>query len=120
MESRLRMLLVLAGLPEPEVNYPFRSNGRVRRRSELAYPGVKLLIEYDGREHVERIERWENDLRRREEFDRDDWQMVVVTASGVFRTPEQTVTRVRERLIARGWRPRPVLSDEWRLHFPGY
>ena len=56
METRLRMLIVLAGLPEPTVNHLLLDEqGRVRRRLDLSYPSIKLIIEYDGRQHVERI-----------------------------------------------------------------
>jgi hypothetical protein len=43
MESRLRLLLVLAGLPEPIVNLPIRDEvtGRVLYRIDLAYPAME-------------------------------------------------------------------------------
>jgi hypothetical protein len=47
-----RMLLVLAGLPEPTVNLIIRNpDGSWRMRFDLSYPGLKLIIEYDGRQH---------------------------------------------------------------------
>jgi hypothetical protein len=49
-ETRLRMLLVLAGLPEPTVNHIIRNpDGSWRMRFDLSYPSFKLIIEYDGR-----------------------------------------------------------------------
>lgn len=66
MESRLRMLIVLAGLPEPEVNHKLLDErGRVRRRLDLSYPELRLIVEYDGRQHIERELNWEGDLDRR-------------------------------------------------------
>ena len=45
MESRLRMLIVLAGLPEPEVNHRLRDEvGTTVMRVDLCYPAVKRLI----------------------------------------------------------------------------
>jgi hypothetical protein len=59
MESRLRMLLVLAGLPEPTVNHIVRDDrGNWVRRFDLAYPDLRIAIEYDGRHHIERQEQW--------------------------------------------------------------
>ena len=52
MESRLRMLLVLAGLPEPTVNFIVRrANGRIWMRFDLYCAAYGLLVEYDGRQH---------------------------------------------------------------------
>lgn len=49
MQTRLRLLLVLAGLPEPEVNLKFRSEvGDIVRRHDLAYRVARLLLEYPG------------------------------------------------------------------------
>lgn len=120
METRLRMLIVLAGLPEPEVNHKIRDeHGRVLRRFDLSYPALRLIVEYDGRQHIEREESWESDLDRREEFDDERWRLLVVTAKGIYREPERTILRVRRALKQRGCRDLPPLSDAWRAHFPG-
>ncbi|MFC5992991.1 endonuclease domain-containing protein [Pseudonocardia hispaniensis] len=53
METRLRLLLVLAGLPVPEVQFPVRNAaGVVLARFDLAYPEAMLAIEYDGELHL--------------------------------------------------------------------
>jgi very-short-patch-repair endonuclease len=54
METRLRLLIVLAGLPRPEVQYPLPEAGV---RFDLAYPDVKLAIEYDGGDHDDLLDR---------------------------------------------------------------
>jgi very-short-patch-repair endonuclease len=121
MESRLRLLLVLAGLPEPTVNHKIRDeHGRVRRRFDLSYPSVRLIVEYDGRQHVEVRENWTSDLERREELDTTGWRIVVVTSEGIYRDPAGTIARVRAALRDQGWRGLPArTSDAWRAHFPG-
>ena len=49
-ETRCRLALVLRGLPCPQVQYRVRDrDGRVVMRVDLAYPEIKLAIEYDGR-----------------------------------------------------------------------
>jgi len=110
---------VLAGLPEPEVNVKlYDRQGRVRRRLDLSYPAIRLIVEYDGRQHAEDIEQWNSDLERREEFDDGHWRILVVTAKGIYREPERTLQRVRKALIARGHQGVPRrLSDDWRIHF---
>jgi very-short-patch-repair endonuclease len=121
METRLRMLIVLAGLPEPDVNHKIRDeDGRVRRRLDLSYPALRLIVEYDGRQHIEREASWASDLDRREEFDDQGWRILVVTAMGIYREPGRTVERVQRALKELGCRVLPPrLSETWRAHFPG-
>ena len=120
METRLRMLLLLAGLPEPVVNHEIRDDvGNLIRRYDLSYPSARLAIEYDGRLHIDRVERWESDLDRREASDDDGWRMLVVTSRGVYANPEQTVERVWRLLQSRRVPGTPTrLSGAWRPHFP--
>ena len=121
METRLRMLIVLAGLPEPEVNVTVRTaDGEPLRRYDLSYPSAKVIVEYDGRQHIEREDSWESDLDRREAIDDEGWRILVVTSRGIFREPERTLHRIRRLLSARGLPGLPRrLSDDWRPHFPG-
>lgn len=121
METRLRMLLVLAGLPEPLINMTIPDvHGLPARRFDLSYPSIKVIVEYDGRHHIEREEQWEADLERREAIDDDGWRILVVTAEGVFRQPGRTLDRVHRLLRARRLPGVPRrLRDDWRPHFPG-
>ena len=121
MESRLRMLIVLAGLPEPGVNLTIRDvNGDPIRRYDLSWPSVKVIVEYDGRHHIEREEQWETDLERRESIDDDEWRILVVIAGGIYKDPGKTVLRVWRLLRSRGLPGVPNRpSDAWRPYFPG-
>lgn len=120
MESRLRMLLALAGLPEPRVNHiEYTEDGRWLRRFDLSFPEHRLAIEYDGRQHAESSKQWQRDVERREELDTDGWRIVVVLAKGVYREPRRTLERVEAAMRSCGLGAR-VSSDEWRLHFPGW
>ena len=122
METRLRMLLVLAGIPEPRVNLVVRDeDGEVVRRYDLSWPEVKVAAEFDGRHHVEVRASWETDLERRADIDEDGWRLVVVVSAGIYRDPLRTLTRVHRVLLARGLPGVPArLGDGWRPHFPGY
>jgi very-short-patch-repair endonuclease len=122
METRLRLLLVFSGLPEPEVNRSIRAdNGDPLRSYDLAWPSARVIVEYDGRHHVERIDQWESDLDRREAIDDDGWRILVVTSRGIYREPARTVERVWRVLRARGHPDLPTRpSDAWRAHFPGW
>ncbi|WP_238384604.1 hypothetical protein [Segeticoccus rhizosphaerae] len=121
METRLRMLMVLAGLPEPTVNHVIRwPDGSWRFRFDLAFPDHRLAIEYDGRHHVQDDATWESDIYRREDLDRGKWRRVTVISSGIFVSPDQTLRRIVDVMREVGVPGVPRrLSDEWRAHFPG-
>jgi hypothetical protein len=97
-ETRIRLLLVLAGLPEPRVNLIIRGrDGGWRRRYDLAYEELQLIVEYDGRQHAEDTEQWLTDIFRREELDQIRWRLVIVTSEGIYREPLRTLERVGMR-----------------------
>ncbi|MFL6081211.1 MAG: hypothetical protein ACJ714_14880 [Ornithinibacter sp.] len=116
-ESRTRMLCVLAGLPEPEVNLVFRDNeGQLLRRADMGYRGAKVSLEYDGRQHAEDDAQWAGDISRREQFDGWGWRMVVITSPGLWRDPRHTLDRIVAVLRSRG-EDVAVTSTEWRRYF---
>ena len=118
MESRLRMLMVLAGLPEPVVNHVVRlPGGNVRFRFDLSYPEHRLVIEYDGRQHAESDAQWDRDIDRREWMDGNGWRIVVVRSRDIYGRPALTLSRIISAMRDRGVRV-PRLSEEWRQHFP--
>jgi hypothetical protein len=64
METRLRLALLHAGLPRPAVQYRvLDEDGFPLARVDLAYPDVRLAIEYDGEHHFDRRQ-GERDRRR--------------------------------------------------------
>lgn len=96
METRLRMLLVDAGLPRPEPQHVVRDHlDEFVGRLDLAYPAVRLGIEYDGADHWK--QRREDD-RRRAAIRACDWEVCVFSADDVFSTPDATVSFVRQLL----------------------
>ena len=85
MESRLRLLMVLRGLPEPRVNFEIcDEHGQVRYRLDLSFPDQLLAIEFDARQHVEVRAQWEGDVIRREDVEADGWRFVVVTSTQFY------------------------------------
>lgn len=121
METRLRMLMVLAGLPEPVVNHiEYGSNGAWAKRFDLCYPDLLLIIEYDGRQHAEDDRQWGRDIERREELDTDGWRLIVVRSAGIYTEPGRTLERIMDAMRERGARRLPrTLNREWERHFPG-
>lgn len=108
METRTRLLVVRAGLPEPECGLDVYSGDGYGwlARPDLRWPEFKVAVEYDGDLHRTK-KKWRNDIARREGLEEDGWRVIVVTADDIFLRPEETVRRIRNALIERGWRPCP-------------
>jgi hypothetical protein len=103
MESRLRMVLVLGGLPRPETQTSLHdSKGRFLGRPDLYYPSHRLGLEYDGGTH--RISLAE-DNRRQNRLLAAGIQLLRFTAGDVLQNPDSVTTQVRGYLASR-----PVLS----------
>jgi hypothetical protein len=116
-ESRVRLLMVLAGLPEPVVNHRIvRPDGSLEYKLDLSYPDVLLAIEYDGRWH-DSPEQRAKDAVRRATLAARGWHFEVLTADDLFETPEETLCRLHGSLRAHGIPAPAVLRDEWRQHF---
>lgn len=118
METRLRLLIVFAGLPEPEVDHRvYDDDGNLLFRYDLSYLEWRLIIEYDGRQHSESEEQWHQDIDRDEQL--DDWELrrLVVVAKDIHRTPSRTLSRIVRAMRRQGMAV-PLLTDEWRRHFP--
>jgi very-short-patch-repair endonuclease len=121
MESRLRMLIVLAGLPEPTVNFKvYDAVGRLLYRFDLSYPDLKILVEYDGRQHRDDLVQWDHDSDRNDWFVANGWRHVPVFSRGIYRDPAKTLRRVEAALRERGATLPRRLRDDWQAHFPGH
>ena len=105
-ETLLRLLLVSAGLPEPEVNVPVTdSSGRFLGRGDLVYREWRTVVEYDGDQHRTDTRQYDRDITRIEDFVNADWRSVRVRKGGLFVTPHGTIRRVERALRTAGWRP---------------
>jgi hypothetical protein len=99
METRLRMLLINAGLPRPKPQHEVRDRwDTLVGRLDLAYPDVRLGVEYDGADHWK--QRREDD-RRRAAIRACDWEVCVFSADDIFLTPDATTAFVRQLLRTR-------------------
>jgi hypothetical protein len=118
-ESRLRMLLVLAGLPEPTVNVVIRDEGgQWQFRLDLGYEEHHVAVEYDGRHHAEDPRQWRHDISRREALDQRKWRLVVVIGTDLYDDPGRVLSRVVGALREAG-APLPArLRSDWQRYFP--
>ncbi|GAY12326.1 endonuclease domain-containing protein [Pseudonocardia sp. N23] len=108
METRTRLMLVLSGLPAPEVQYVLRdAGGRVVARFDLAYPRAGLAIEYDGAGHDVFGQRGlgYDDRRRDLRTGALGWRTIRLTAADLTTRRADTVAAVRAHLAAT---PRPT------------
>ena len=84
MESRLRMLLVLAGFPEPEVNAPLtNAAGEWLAEGDLVWRRKRLVGEYQGEHHADRRRRSDDSFRRSLVED-DGWRLKEIWAEDVW------------------------------------
>ncbi|MCI0157836.1 hypothetical protein KNO15_14145 [Leifsonia shinshuensis] len=78
-ESRLRLELVRAGLPEPSLNHDVHDRERRIAMVDLAYPDHRLAIEYLGDHHRTDADTYREDIYRRERQAAAGWDVVFLT-----------------------------------------
>jgi len=78
-ESRLRLLIVAAGLSEPVIGHPVTVVGGLVLHPDLSYPEAKIAIEYEGDGHRESKKQWRADLRRVTLLEDAGWRVIRVT-----------------------------------------
>jgi hypothetical protein len=99
METRLRVLPVLAGLPSPEVQVSIHDDqGRFLGRPDLLYRLQGLAIEYDGGNHRDRLV---EDNRRQNGLIGAGLRLLRFTAADVCGNPDLVAMQVRHALAAR-------------------
>jgi very-short-patch-repair endonuclease len=98
-ETRLRLMLARAGLPEPVVNLEVDLPGYGQAFCDLAYPDWLVGIEYDGWQHQRDPEQFARDILRHEAFAAAGWRMVRVLFEHMA-TPDAVAARVRAALRA--------------------
>jgi hypothetical protein len=96
MESRLRTLLVLTGLPRPQAQMPLVDRkGRFLGRPDLYYSDQRLAIEYDGGIHRDRMV---EDNRRQNRLVGEGIRLLRFTAGDIYSRPELVAAQVRAAL----------------------
>lgn len=61
-ETRIRLALVRAGLPQPELNAVIAVPGAREYRGDLVFRSHRLVLEYEGRHHLTDPGQWAHDL----------------------------------------------------------
>lgn len=104
-ESLLRLAMVRAGLPEPELNVPIISGDGARHHEpDLSYRKYRIGIEYEGEHHGDegQIVR---DIARSERYEALGWTEVRISKRHMLNDAKPAVAKVRTALVQAGWRP---------------
>jgi hypothetical protein len=105
-ESKLRLRIVRAGLPEPEINWILRDgHGRQVAELDLAYPRWRVAPEYDGRVHAEDAAQFAKDADRWDRIRAHGWDHVRILNHHMSGSGDHAVRKVRDALMRAGWRP---------------
>jgi len=92
METRLRLVLVFGGLPRPVTQFEIRRRGGgFVARVDLAYPELKIAIEYDGEDHRDQ---WAEDIVRQNAIIGEGWTLMRYTKHDVFQAQTRILRQV--------------------------
>lgn len=99
-ETRVRLLLCRAGLPEPELNVRILDDrGRFLGTGDLVWRRYRVVLEYEGAHHASDPEQFRYDVERYERFRDAGWTVVRVTAADLRGDRRAAlVARMRSRL----------------------
>jgi hypothetical protein len=104
-ESLLRLAIVRAGLPEPELNVPIIDDAGTRHHEpDLSYRKYRIGVEYEGELHGDegQIVR---DIARSEKYTALGWTEVRISKRHMHDDAKAAVAKVRAALLQAGWRP---------------
>jgi len=103
METRLRWLLLSAGFPRPEVQANLSdAKGRFVGRADLYYSDRRLIIEFDGGNHRERLV---DDNRRQNLLVNAGYTVLRFTSADIYNRPHQVVAQVSAAAAVSARRP---------------
>jgi hypothetical protein len=101
-ETWLRLLLIDADFPVPTTQMPVHENWRLVGVLDMGWEDFGVAAEYDGDQHRRDRSQYVRDQRRLRKLAKLGWIVIRVIAED---TRDDIVARVREAMLARGWRP---------------
>lgn len=105
-ETHMRLALIDANLPEPELNHVVRNHlGLPVLWPDAAYLECKVSLQYDGRHHGG-IEQHLRDIERQERSLAHGWLEVRISKHDLEGERPAVVHKVLRALQSRGWKPR--------------
>lgn len=103
-ETLLRLAVLRAGLPEPELNVPIIGDDGLRHHEpDLSYRKYRVGIEYEGDHHGDegQIVR---DIARSEKYAALGWTEVRISKRHMLNEAKPAVAKIRTALVQAGWR----------------
>ncbi|MEV7528471.1 endonuclease domain-containing protein [Agrococcus sediminis] len=101
-ETRSRLAIVAAGLPEPTLQHEVWVDGELRAKLDLAYPEWLIAVEYEGEHHLTDPAQWAKDIRRQELLESLGWIVIRATKADLRHGGAGLIARVRSALARRG------------------
>lgn len=92
-EKELIRLLQIAGITGWIANLPVRASGR-NYRIDIAFPALKLAIEFDGRAYHSTPEHFQADRRRQNDLQNSGWRILRFTWADVMFEPHRVIDSV--------------------------
>lgn len=100
-ETLLRVRILSAGFPEPELNAPIALGAGGTAHGDLVFRRYGVLLEYDGEQHREDDEQFHRDVERLNDLAADGW---IVVRIGRRLPPARAIDQLERALRSRGWR----------------
>ncbi len=97
-ETWTRLILVDDGLPEPVANFEVFHDGAWIARVDLAYPALKIAVEYEGEHHLLDPVQWARDLARYDRLAEAGWRVIRVAKQEIFGESSSLCARVRRAI----------------------
>ncbi|MET4582380.1 hypothetical protein ABIE21_001890 [Conyzicola nivalis] len=101
MESRMRLTIVRAGLPEPAIRHTVYFEGYFVGTPDLAYVRERVALDFDGKLHLTEERVYVDDVERRALFEDADWRYLTITKNHLH-VPRSFLARLERLLSERG------------------
>lgn len=98
-ESRLRVTILLGGIPGVVANLPITTSGGFHYRADLAFPEFKVIVEYQSGLH-DSPAAFRADMTRVSRLEADGWRVILVNKDDLD-NPEELLQRIRRVLTQR-------------------
>lgn len=95
-ETVLRLAMVDAGLPEPELQLKLW-DGPMAPSADAGYRARKIALQYDGAHHLDEVQR-HSDRRRDRAFEAAGWTVLVFTQKDYANGFDKAILRVRQAM----------------------
>ena len=100
-ETETRLLITASGFAEPVVQHEVRDGARLVARVDLAYPEMRIAIEYEGDGHRTDKNQWRRDIRRQRDLEDRGWIVIRLTEHDLVDGGATFLDRLRGAIAAR-------------------